>query len=103
MSTLALEITVRDLMAYADEGTPHMVLDVREPNETQAQPFEGAVEIPMNAVPARQNELPRDKTIVVSCHLGGRSMQVVQFLRQAGFDNVTNLEGGIVAWLGRDQ
>lgn len=103
MSTLALEITVQDLLDYADNDTPHMVLDVREINEMQALPFEGAVEMPMHTVPARQQELPRDKTIVVSCHMGGRSMQVVQFLRQAGFDNVTNLAGGIVSWAGRDQ
>ena len=43
-------------------------------------------------------ELPADAAIVVVCHHGMRSLQVAQFLKQAGLAQVYNLSGGIAAW-----
>ena len=82
-------------------NTP-LVLDVREPWEVQlasVQPdgFELVV-MPMASIPARLNELPRDKPIACLCHHGARSAQVVHFLMQQGFSNVVNVYGGINAW-----
>ena len=43
--------------------------------------------------------LPRDTQVIVQCRSGGRSAQVVHALiEQAGFENVTNLTGGIIGW-----
>lgn len=96
---LPMEISVETLKQYRDDGVKHIVLDVREPGETAVHPFEDAVEIPMNDIPLNLDELPEDDTIVVVlCHIGGRSMQVTGWLRQQGYDNVTNLRGGIAAW-----
>lgn len=95
---LPFEIDVQTLKAYRDAGIDHMVLDVREPGETAVHAYEGAVEIPMGEIPQNLDQLPQDKTVVVMCHLGGRSMQVTGWLRQQGFENVTNLRGGIEAW-----
>lgn len=97
-ATIPFEIAVETLKEYRDQGVEHIVLDVREPGETATHGFEGAVEIPMGDVPSRVADLPSDGVIVVMCHLGGRSMQVTGWLRQQGFDNVTNLRGGIEAW-----
>jgi sulfur-carrier protein adenylyltransferase/sulfurtransferase len=44
------------------------------------------------------DELQREQTVVVHCHSGGRSAEAVRLLRQRGFTNVYNLEGGIDAW-----
>ena len=52
----------------------------------------------MGEIPARLAELPHDREIVVLCHVGGRSLRVAQFLAAQGFQPVTNLSGGIVAW-----
>ncbi|NVK19126.1 MAG: sulfurtransferase [Methylocystaceae bacterium] len=98
MSDIPFEIGVQTLKQYQDTGVDHIVLDVREPAEIAFHAFEGALEIPMNEIPQSLNELPRDKTIVVLCHIGGRSMQVTGWLRQQGYNNVTNLRGGIEAW-----
>jgi phage shock protein E len=49
-------------------------------------------------VPARLEEIPTDQQVIVTCRTGNRSGQVTDFLRQNGFDNVHNMEGGIVAW-----
>ena len=60
----------------------------------------GHLRVAMELLDALQlDELPGDDTtIVVMCHIGGRSMQVVGWLRQQGYENTTNLRGGIEAW-----
>lgn len=83
----------------ADPSRPRPVLlDVREPWEYQTCHIEGSVLIPMNAVPARLNELDEDAPVVCICHHGGRSMSVASFLERNGFTQVTNLTGGVHAW-----
>lgn len=75
-----------------------LLLDVREPWEYQHCHIDGAVLIPMNTIPARQEELEPDATTVCICHHGARSMQVAAFLERQGFTDVINLTGGVHAW-----
>ena len=77
---------------------PPLVLDVREPWELAKARLPGTLDIPMNQIPQRLAELPRDRPIVVMCHGGGRSTKVAHFLLQNGFSQVANLTGGIHAW-----
>lgn len=75
-----------------------LLLDVREPWEFERCHIDGAVSVPMNGIPARLDELPRDREIVVSCHHGVRSFHVARFLDHNGFTRVINLTGGVDAW-----
>jgi len=43
-------------------------------------------------------QLDKDKTYYVYCHVGGRSGKAVQMMQEMGFENVYNVEGGIVKW-----
>ena len=52
----------------------------------------------MEELPTRLGELNRDGEIVVYCHVGIRSAGAVRLLKQAGFANVRNLQGGIDEW-----
>ena len=79
-------------------GKAHMVLDVREARELDICRLEGALHIPMAEIPACTDDLPTKEPLVVICHHGARSQMVVDFLRDAGFDNAVNLDGGIDAW-----
>jgi rhodanese-related sulfurtransferase len=74
------------------------LLDVREPWEYQTCHIEGATLIPMNTIPARQEELDPEVPVVCICHHGARSMQVAAFLERNGFTQVINLTGGVHAW-----
>lgn len=74
-----------------------ILLDVREPFELAAARVEGALHIPMRELPARVQELPRDKPILVMCHSGARSQRVADWLLPQGFD-ASNVAGGIDAW-----
>jgi rhodanese-related sulfurtransferase len=94
-------VTVDELKAKLDGGEKPFILDVREPNEWQICRIPGARLIPMAEVPSRIGELDRHQEIVVHCKMGGRSARVVNFLRQQGFENAHNLEGGILAWIDR--
>ena len=73
-------------------------LDVQEARELDICRLEGALHIPMAEIPARTDVLPTKQPLVVICHHGARSQMVVDFLRNAGFDNAINLNGGIEAW-----
>lgn len=93
-------VTAPELAAWlADESREKPVLlDVREPWEFQTCHIEGSVPIPMNAIPARMQELEEDTPVVCICHHGARSMSVAAFLERNGFTQVTNLTGGVHAW-----
>jgi rhodanese-related sulfurtransferase len=73
------------------------VLDVREPDEVARARIEGAQHIPLGSLVERLAEVPRDRTVYVLCHVGGRSAQATQYLESQGVDAV-NVTGGIVAW-----
>jgi len=93
------EITPEDLKTLQDSGADVVVLDVREPWEIQMASLAGTLNVPMNDVPARYDEvLDRRKHIVVMCHHGVRSYNVTAWLRQQGYDKVQSLVGGIDRW-----
>jgi rhodanese-related sulfurtransferase len=91
-------ISVRELADIRSAGKEHTVLDVREARELDVCRLDGALHIPMGEIPAQTDNLPKDQLLVVICHHGARSQMVVDFLRNAGFDNAVNLDGGIDAW-----
>jgi rhodanese-related sulfurtransferase len=75
-----------------------LILDVREPWEHGICHIAGAQLVPMQEIPARWTELPKDRDIVIMCHHGMRSFQVAEYLHSEGLTRVRNLSGGIAAW-----
>jgi sulfur-carrier protein adenylyltransferase/sulfurtransferase len=94
------EIEVEELKRRLDGGEDLFILDVREPHEYKIANLGGHL-IPLNELPKRIHELDSSREIVAHCKMGGRSAKAVQFLRQAGFEKVRNLKGGIMAWADR--
>lgn len=92
------QLTVEEASERLHRGDDMIVLDVREPSELRIAALPGTTHIPMNDIPARAEELPKDKDIVVMCHHGMRSMQVALYLERQGFERLYNLAGGIDAW-----
>lgn len=97
LATLGDTVDVATVNAIRDNPNVFL-LDVREPDEYAAGHIPGITLIPMGDVASRLSELPRDKEIIVTCRTGNRSAQIADLLRQQGFTNVHNMEGGIVAW-----
>jgi molybdopterin/thiamine biosynthesis adenylyltransferase/rhodanese-related sulfurtransferase len=94
------EISVEDLKKKIDNKEDIFILDVREPHEYQICNINGHL-IPLGDLPKRMGELDANREIVAHCKMGGRSAKAVALLKQAGFNKVSNLTGGITAWAER--
>jgi rhodanese-related sulfurtransferase len=77
-----------------------LLLDVRAPTELAGElgHVSGALNIPLDELRARTNEIPGGKPIVVVCQTGRRSGIASQILEKAGVSPSASLAGGMVAW-----
>jgi rhodanese-related sulfurtransferase len=102
MAADVLQIDPQDLADWRSTGVAHAVLDVREPWEVDLCRLEGSLDIPMGEVPEALDRLGdgtlAEAPLVVVCHHGVRSLQVVSWLRAQGVANAVNLRGGIDLW-----
>ena len=89
------EVGLDDFAAAHSQGA--YVVDVREAAEVASGRVPGAVHIPMNDIPARAAELPKDAPFFVICASGSRSRQVVDHLQAQGL-NALNVAGGTSGW-----
>jgi rhodanese-related sulfurtransferase len=90
-------VTPEEATALIDDGA--LLVDIREQNEWDEARIPGAVLKPMSIINDWWQDLPRDQTVILQCRTGSRSAQATHALvTQAGFDNVFNLTGGIIAW-----
>jgi adenylyltransferase/sulfurtransferase len=93
------QITVQELKRKLDTKEDVFVLDVREPHEVPIANI-GAPLIPVGELEKRIGELAAQKNreIVIHCRSGARSQKAALILKNAGFNHVENLAGGILAW-----
>jgi adenylyltransferase/sulfurtransferase len=93
------QVSVETLKKKLDANEDVFVLDVREPHEYQIANL-GAPLIPVGSIESRLTELADRKNdqIIVHCRSGARSQKAALALKAAGFTNVSNLTGGILAW-----
>jgi rhodanese-related sulfurtransferase len=98
MTEDSLEIDSQGLEALRSSGTDIQILDVREDWELAVCALPGCIEIPMMQIPGQTGQLSADTPLVVICHHGQRSLQVVTWLRDNGFANALSLRGGLEAW-----
>jgi len=71
-----------------------MLLDVRTPKEFNLGTIEGAVNIPVDELRSRMNEIPKDKDVIVFCQVGLRGYLAYRILVQNGYTRIRNLSGG---------
>ncbi len=85
------------LAVHLQTASP-LLLDVREPWEFDICCIDGSTNMPMGQIPQRLDELPAGEEIIVICHHGVRSQQVIHYLQQQSLDRLVNLDGGVDAW-----
>lgn len=92
-----LKAMLNDEKAVAMEST--VIIDVREPWERAICHIEGSRAIPLAALGEVAAQLDKSRRVVCYCKTGIRSASACQQLREAGFSNLGNLRGGILAWI----
>jgi len=74
------------------------LLDVRESSEYEGGHIEGAVNAPLSSLDANQLPYPKDEPIYVICRSGNRSAQAASQLQDAGYTEIYDVSGGMMAW-----
>lgn len=93
------EIEVTELASVIEDDTDRTVtlIDVRMPDEFEAERVPGALLLPLPELPDRFGEIPLDGTVYIICRSGNRSMTACEFLSARGYDTC-NIAGGTIAW-----
>jgi len=91
------EITVEELKQKMDAKEDFQLIDVREAFEYETSNLDG-VNIPLANVLLEKDKIAKDKPVVIHCRSGKRSAQAIKLLENEGYDNLSNLKGGILAW-----
>ncbi len=82
-------------------GEGALLVDVRERAEVARTAFDvpALVNIPLSELEQRWSELPRDRELVLVCESGERSLKATYFLQFHGFNQVSNMDGGLLKWM----
>ena len=93
------EFSATELQSYLQSAPAKpLLLDVREPWEFEVCHIDGSINIPMGQIPQQVGQLQNTDEIVVICHHGIRSQNVIRFLQQQSVNGLVNLDGGVDAW-----
>ena len=90
-------ITVQELKEWQGRGEEFVLIDVREGYEYESANL-GGIHIPLGQVEQHLDKIPKEGRVIVHCKAGGRSAQAISKLEGLGYQNLMNLEGGILAW-----
>jgi len=92
--------TAAELHKRIQDGEKLLLLDVRtSPEYAYDGHIAGSRLLPLNMLIQRAGELPKDATIICICRSGSRSQAACEQLASMGYEDVTNLAGGMFGWL----
>ena len=92
-------ISTAEVKAKMDANEEIVLLDLRGPAELEVIPtMKGAVNIPLGALRTRVGELDKSKEIIAFCKISLRGYEGALILKNAGFDNVKVMDGGVLMW-----
>jgi rhodanese-related sulfurtransferase len=89
---------LHEAMNDADAPDGVTLVDVREPYEYDGGHVPGALSMPLGQVVSLAADLPKDQPLYVICRSGNRSLQAAEALVEAGFQDVRNVDGGMISW-----
>jgi rhodanese-related sulfurtransferase len=93
------DVTVQEAKRLIEEKPNLVVLDVRTPSEYEDGHLPRAINIPVDDLLGRLDELDRSDEILVYCRTGNRSTRAVGYLNDNGFTRLGHMVDGIVAWV----
>ena len=95
------EVSVRQLADELAASDPPLLVDVRGPEERAIASIPGAVPIHLDRFRSGTawDDLPRDRRVLIHCKVGGRSAEATRLALRAGYTDVANVAGGVIAYL----
>jgi len=93
------DVTVAEAKALIEERPDMAILDVRTPSEFDDGHIEGAINIPVDDLTRRLDELSKDDELLVYCRTGNRSARAVGILNDGGFTKIFHMDEGITGWM----
>ncbi len=96
--TLVNEICPTTTQGKVKEGA--LLVDVREKDEVAQLAYDvpNIINIPLSEFEDRYSEIPKDNEVVMVCRSGGRSLRAAGFLVNHGYENVVNMQHGLIRW-----
>lgn len=92
------QVTTSELKKMLNDKSKRQYLDVRTPGEYKGGHIRQFQNMPLHQLKQKADKLAKDQEVVVICQSGMRSMQAAKALKKAGFQQVTNVRGGMSAW-----
>lgn len=89
---------LKNMLKSSDSDS--VIIDVREPDEYHEGHIPGVPLVPMQTIPNLVEGFSKDKEYIFVCRSGNRSQNVSLFLKEQGLNQVTNYDGGMLAWDG---
>jgi len=99
MTSQTHELSIKAFIELKNSNEAYTLVDVRQPEEHAEVCIKEALLMPLDIFETRITELDKNKTIILQCRSGVRSLAAQEILRKAGFKKTYNLTGGILAWL----
>ena len=91
-------INAEELKAKLDAGEELILVDCREQEEWDEDHIPNAIFMPLSTFQENFNKLDSNKQIIMQCRSGKRSLTACQILQENDYEDLTNLEGGILRW-----
>jgi len=91
-------MNAKELKAKLDAGEKIVLVDCREQEEWDEAHIPNAIFIPLSTFQENFNKLDPNAQIVMQCRSGKRSLTACQILQENDYEDLTNLEGGILDW-----
>jgi len=93
------DVTVQEARRLIEDKPDLVLLDVRTASEYEEGHIEGAVNIPVQELSVRFDELSPEDELLVYCRTGNRSAQAVDILLDLGFTKIYHMDAGITGWV----
>ena len=93
------DVTVQEARRLIEDKPDLVLLDVRTESEYEESHIEGAVNIPVQELSVRFDELSPEDELLVYCRTGNRSAQAVDILLDLGFTKIYHMDAGITGWV----
>ena len=94
----AATCSVKDLKVALEKGEPCQVIDVRESAEYSAEHMEPSNPIPLSSLKSQLEKISRSAKTYILCRSGKRAGMAAELLAKEGFQKLTVVSGGILAW-----